>query len=101
MVLLDQPPRIATMAKRAAPLNTHGQQAMRRVMWLNTASVGPPGAVVGSRPGQGRRQGARRCYSPWVPLLIGLRWYASISPQVQSLPFPCRSLDCGAACTMT
>src|SRR5918999_2768775 len=47
------------------------------------------GALMSPRQGQGRRRGEKLSQSPWVLLLIGLRWYASISPHVQPLPFPC------------
>ena len=74
---------------------------VRRVIWLNTASVGPPGAAVGPRRGQGRRRGAKLAQSPWVPLLIGLRSFRSIWSQVQFLPFPCGEGKRGTAWTMT
>ena len=101
MSLLDQQAHIATMAKRAAPLKPTVNRLVRRVIWLNTTSVGPSGAAVGPRRGQGRRRDAKLAQSPWVPLSIGLRSYRSIWSQVQFLPFPCGEGERGTAWTMT
>jgi hypothetical protein len=70
---------------------------VRRVIWLNTASVGPLGAAVGPQRGQVRWRGAKLAQSPWLPLSIGLRSYRSIWSQVQFPPFPCGEGERGAA----
>ena len=89
---------LATMTKRAAPLKAHRQQARDVGDLAACELVGPPEAAVGL--GRVTAGGGVRTYSPWVALLMGLCSYASISPQVQSRPCPCWSLDCGA-CTVT
>src|SRR5882724_11791694 len=103
--LLDQRPLLATMAKRAAPLKAHSQQARDACDLPECGLGGPPEAAVGPRQAQGRRRGQELPPpAPWAPLSIGLCSYASISPHVQSLPCPCVvscwSLGCGA-CPVT
>jgi hypothetical protein len=99
--LLDQQAHIATMAKRAAPLKTHSQQACEAGDLAEYGLGGTAGSRGGPRRGQGRRRGAKLAQSPWMPLSIGLRSYRSIWSQVQFLPFPCGEGERGTAWTMT
>jgi len=101
MSLLDQQAHIATIAKRAAPLKTHSQQACEAGDLAEYGLGGPPGAAWA--PGEVKAVGGMQklAQSPWVPLSIGLRSYRSIWSQVQFLPFPCGEGERGTAWTMT
>ena len=66
MVLLDQPSRISPMAKRAAPLNAHGQQTCEASDVANYGLGGTAGSLGGppakSRPSAG-------CKTMLIPLI--------------------------------
>jgi hypothetical protein len=85
MVLLDQPSRIATMAKRAAPLNTYGQQAYEA---SDVAEYGL-GGTTGSRGGlPARSRSSAGCETMLLPLGAAVDWSALVRIDFVPGPIP-------------